>query len=1228
VRETSQGITEVNVPVTAEMSQQILDSSDDCIKMLDLEGRILFISQGGQALLCIQDVTPFLHTSWIEFWEGADQQAAIAAIVKAKAGEVCTFQGYRPTLTGEPKWWDCKLSPIRNAEGQIERLLCISRDITARKRSEDERQQAEERLRKNEEHLSAIFSQAAVGFAEISLDGHFQRVNNELCRILGRSRTEMLATRIFDITHPEDVARSLETFEALVQTGQPVVLDKRYLHPNGAIVWANSSLTRIDDEQDQPRSVLAVTVDLSDRKQAEEIARRTAAFNAFRVSLTDALRSLADPVEIQAAASRVLGEYLGANRVAYFEVRGADYVVERDYVNGVAALVGSYSIESFGPRLLAAYRTGHAVSTVDVTTDPNLSSAQRAAYAAIQIGAYIGIPLIKGGEFVAGLAVHMSNPRSWTSDEITLTEEVAERTWAAVERARAEAALRKSEEKYRSLFNSMDEGFCLIKVLFDETGKAYDYCFLEANSAFEKHTGLVGAVGKTMRELVPQHDAHWFEIYGEIVLTGKPARFENAARELGRFFDVYAFRIDEPHEHKVAVLFNNISDRKQAEATLRASEERLQRAIAIGTVGVIFFNANGNITDANDAFLHLSGYSRADVVQGLLRWDVLIPPEWMPQSLKALEELETTGRTTPHEKEYIRKDGSRWWGLFAATRLNATESVEFIIDVSDRKRIEGSLRQSESRFRLVVESAKDYAIFTLDLNRLVTSWNSGAERLLGYTEAEIVGRSGDLIFTPEDVERERPQREMELALTQGRAENERWHVCKDGSRFWGSGLVMPLRDEAGTTQGVVKIMQDKTTQRQAEAEREQLLQREQSARSDAERANHLKDEFLAVLSHELRSPLNPILGWSKLLQNRNLGEAKTRQALQTIERNAQLQAELIEDLLDVSRILQGKLSLTVNSINLAIPIRAAMETVRLAAEAKSIQIQATLDHEVESVVGDATRLQQVVWNLLSNAVKFTPIGGRVDVRLEQIGSWEPEVESLEAAPIPAFAQITISDNGRGIDSDFLPHVFDYFRQEDGATTRKFGGLGLGLAIVRQIVELHGGTVGVESQGEGLGATFTVRLPLVSRTENPELRTENLALGSQPPTLSTPLAGLQILVVDDDADSLDFIAFVVEQAGATVRTATSGVEAIATLMQSPVDILLSDVGMPDMDGYMLMRQVKLLPPEQGGQVKAIALTAYAGDFNQQQALQAGFQQHVAKPVEPEVLVKAISALCSS
>jgi len=811
----------------------------------------------------------------------------------------------------------------------------------------------------------------------------------------------------------------------------------------------------------------------------------------------------------------------------------------------------------------------------------------------------------------------------------------------------------------------------------------------------------------------------------------------------------------------------DITDRKQTAAALSQNEARLRGFVDANVVGILYGDIYGNIHEANDELLRIVGYTREDLKAGRLRWIDITPPEYLPRDEQAIAEARARGACTPYEKEYIRKDGRRVPVLLGYSLVGAAreESVAFILDLSDRKHSAAALRQSETRFRLMVESAKEYAIFTLNLNGIITSWNSGAERLLGYQEAEILGRDGRIIFTPEDNARGKAEQEQQIALAQGQAENERWHLRKDGSRFWGSGLVMPLQTEAGNMQGFIKIMQDRTAQRQAEerfrllydttsdllateqpmtlmhnlfnklaaqleldyfynymveekdnhqmlhlssyagiseevaqaiasiefgqylcglvahARRQIVLDQAQiathpnaqlicslgitayagqplivqgrllgtlsfasrtrtsftseeidllqstcdqmaialertnltaSLQQQAEQlrqANRIKDEFLAVLSHELRSPLNPILGWTKLLQSGKLDAAKTAQALATIERNAKLQTELIEDLLDVSRILQGKLSLNIRPVDLAMTVAAAIETVSLAAQAKAIDIKTTLDAQVGEVLGDSSRLQQIVWNLVSNAVKFTPRGGRVTVRLTRVGNQ---------------AQITVTDTGKGIDPEFLPYVFDYFRQEDGATTRQFGGLGLGLAIVRHLVELHGGTVAVDSRGEGQGATFTVKLPLSEKKEqeNPEQRL------TSPPTTNRPLLGIRVLVIDDEPDMRDVIAFSLEQSGAEVMTVATATEALAALAQFQPDILLSDIGMPGMDGYMLLRQVRALSPEQGGQVLAIAFTAYATEVEQQQALQAGFQEHLAKPIEPDILVKEIVKLLSN
>ncbi|MEG5037215.1 ATP-binding protein [Microcoleus sp. AT3-A2] len=411
-------------------------------------------------------------------------------------------------------------------------------------------------------------------------------------------------------------------------------------------------------------------------------------------------------------------------------------------------------------------------------------------------------------------------------------------------------------------------------------------------------------------------------------------------------------------------------------------------------------------------------------------------------------------------------------------------------------------------------------------------------------------------------------------------------------------------------------VQERTAQLEASNRtKDELLMREQIIRAEAEAANRAKDEFLSILSHELRTPLNAILGWSTMLRQKNLSEDKVARALETIERNAKSQAQLIEDILDVSRIITGKLRLRVRPVNLVPVIESAIESVQLAAEVKSIRLQSVLDSEAGPLLGDADRLQQVVWNLLSNALKFTPKDGRVQISLQRVNS---------------HVEITVSDTGSGISSDFLPYVFDRFSQHDSTTTRSYGGLGLGLAIVRQLVELHGGTVTVVSPGIGQGTTFIVQLPVMIihlPPSDPE-PLNSLVEANGRVEGSPTLEGLQILVVEDEADALELLSTILEKYGADVMAVASVKEAltiIETATDHSPDVLVSDIGMPDEDGYSLIRKLRQLEAQRGGRLPAIALTAYARNDDRQQTLLAGFQMHLTKPVDAAELVAVVASL---
>jgi signal transduction histidine kinase/DNA-binding response OmpR family regulator len=409
-----------------------------------------------------------------------------------------------------------------------------------------------------------------------------------------------------------------------------------------------------------------------------------------------------------------------------------------------------------------------------------------------------------------------------------------------------------------------------------------------------------------------------------------------------------------------------------------------------------------------------------------------------------------------------------------------------------------------------------------------------------------------------------------------------------------------------------ELQQEVTERKQAEEERAKLLVREQAARADAESANRTKDEFLATLSHELRTPLTAILGWAHLLRSGKLPDETATSALETIERNARAQSQLIDDLLDVSRIITGKLSLEISPVELAPIIESAINTVRPSAEAKNIRLEMELDPAAGAVAGDGNRLQQVVWNLFSNAIKFTPARGSVNVRLRRVNS---------------HVEIMVSDTGQGISAEFLPHVFDRFRQADGTTTRTHGGLGLGLAIVRHLVELHGGQVHADSLGVGKGSTFTVNLPLINGDrERSEVKSAHqLSVDDGTPPAYSSLDGLRVLVVDDELDTRDLVAAVLARSGAEVQTAATASDAIEALENWIPDVLVSDIGMPGEDGHTLIKRVRELDAKQPGWIPALALTAYASVEDRMRALSAGFQMHMAKPLDPAELVAAIASL---
>ncbi len=608
--------------------------------------------------------------------------------------------------------------------------------------------------------------------------------------------------------------------------------------------------------------------------------------------------------------------------------------------------------------------------------------------------------------------------------------------------------------------------------------------------------------------------------------------------------------------------------------------------------------------------------------------------------------------------------------LFKKTEAVKEQTAQLVV-------VNTELRQSEERFRSL-STCSPVGIFEIDTEggckytnpRYQAICEGGCkytnpryQAICGLKAAESLEKRWLESVHPED--KERAVATWSAYIREGRDYSEEFRFqTAHGSIRWVQVRSSPMLSGQGDLLGYVGTLEDITERKQAEEVRAQVI-REQTARQEAEAANRMKDEFLAVLSHELRTPLTSMLGWSKILRAKKLDDKATSRALEAIERNATSQMQLIEDILDVSRIIRGQLRLNVSAVNLISVMEAALEAVRPLAEPKDIKLNTVLDTSVGSVYGDPARLQQVVWNLLTNAIKFTPKGGRVDVKLSKYFGFsisdfgyaqsndlglesdgfgyaqsndlglESDGKNLDSSNIDEssnlksqiqnskfqYAQIQVIDTGIGISSEFLPKVFERFRQADSTTTRSHNGLGLGLAIVRHLVELHKGTIFAQSLGAGQGATFTVRLPLLDSRGNRGNREATGEISS--PMASTPLAGLRVLVVDDEADTRNFLSFMFEEYGAFATAVASVDEALAVLEQAKPDILISDIGMSEQDGYTLIRKLRSLEPEKGGCIPAIALTAYTREEDRLEALSAGFQQHLSKPIDPNKLIAVVA-----
>ena len=901
---------------------------------------------------------------------------------------------------------------------------------------------------------------------------------------------------------PDQDEHWFEIYGRVSLTGEPALFEQQST-PLGR--WWSVYAFRIED---QPRGQIGVLFnEITDRKRRED-------YHGFLLKLSDLLRPLADPEKVQAVAANLLGAHLGVNRSYYGEVRGEYVSISHSYVDGLPPMTGSFRVDDyFGTRSTDSYRAGKLQVCVNTATDPIFNAEERQALQGQHIGAYVAVPLVKEGEWVGTFGVDNVEPREWAPSEIELVREVAERTWAAVQYGRAEKALGKSEEKYRLLFDSVDEGFATVEVLFDNDDKAVDYVILETNQAHEKMSGMPRAfVGKRVREVMPTIERSMVERVGRVALTGEPIRFEEYVGALGRWFEIHLSRVGGEGSRTVASLANNITERKRREHHAAFLDKLSQRLVSLDRSEDIV-RATG---EALDAYLDVSFLHLVDVE--------------LDHGDEPAEARFTMLATWEREGLVIASGAYRAGDYLSEQFLRAARAGETVV-----------IRDTDTDPRVDTE----------------------AYRLIGIRAVVAVPILKD----------------------------DAWPgliaVCSSGIRDW-------RPDEVTLIVEVAHRVYFRFERVRADAAL-------RASRAELAEADRRKDEFIAMLAHELRNPLAPIRTGLELIRLAGDTPGSVERVRAMMERQIGHMVRLIDDLLDVSRITSGKLELQPEPTPLNMLVNSAIEANRAAIAAKQIELSVDLPKTPCVLDVDPTRFIQVISNLLHNATKFTEPGGSLRVSAHVGGSDGGKRMDLS---------LSVIDSGIGMSAELLPRIFELFTQ--GERGSPLPGLGIGLALARRLVEMHGGQIDARSDGPGTGSEFVIRLPL-SATDMQPHSAEHITVR----TLKR-----RVVVIDDNHDAANTTAMLVEALGGECRVAYDGISGVHEVLAYGPEIVLLDIGMPGLDGYETCSRIRR---ELGRGVIVVALTGFGQEQDRDKAFQSGFDLHLTKPVNPKELAELLNKL---
>jgi PAS domain S-box-containing protein len=1091
---------------------------------------------------------------------------------------------------GRIRWALSQGKVFYDKDGQPVRMVGNDIDITDRK-------QAEITLRESEQRYAALAKISPVGIFRTDTQGDCLYTNDRWCELAGLSPLEAKGKGWLNALHPEDRDRVCAEWYHAAELNQPFRSEYRFQTPEGVVSWLIGQATSERDGEGNLIGYVGTVTDITVRKQVEKALQGS----------EKQFRQLAENID------------------AVFWIR--DAVAQRiNYVSPAYQRLWGLNPQDLYEDLQAWVNYIHPDDR-----EPTEKAFQEKA---------------PSGQFDQEYRIVLPNGQvRWVRDRCfplySETGEIYRFTGIAEDitnRKQAEEALQESEQKLRLFVK-----YAPVSVaMFDRN---MHYLAASQRLIDEYHMGSIESVlGRSHYETfpIPMPD-HWRQAH-QRGLAGNIEKCDEDCVVLADGslhwlrWEVHPWYTGTGEVGGIFIFVDNITQRKQTEVVLRENEQLLRLAITGAGQGIWDWDMETQV---------LTWDARCKEIFGLPP-DFPVTYEWHLEALHPVDRQRVQAAATialNERTEFVEEyrtfhpNGAMYWilargcGFYDAMgkpyRMSGT-----VIDITARKQVEIDLQERNAHVKLLYETTRDL----LSNDQPLTLIQSVFEDLKALVDLDVYfnymlnkQQQKLHLISYAGVSAEQAQEiawlDLGVAICGTVAQQRRQFMqtdlqhCTDPK----AALVRSLGLTAYCAQPL--IVQDKlfgtlsfgsctrleftpSEQNLFQAicdqiaialERSELFSSLQQQTEELIRVNRIKDEFLAILSHELRSPLNPILGWAKLLQTRTFDSAKTAEALATIERNAKLQTQLIDDLLDVAKILRGKLSLEIAPVDLVFVIEAAIDTVRAAAITKNIHLHPVLP-QIGQVSGDATRLQQVVWNLLSNAIKFTPNNGHVEIRLERAEDQ---------------AYITVSDTGKGIKPDFLPYIFETFRQEDATTTRQYGGLGLGLSIVRHLVEAHGGTIGADSLGEGQGATFTIRLPLLKPEPDNNRAEEWLE--------ELDLKGVRVLAVDDEPDACELLSALLTQYGAEVLTVNTAMEVLTNLESFRPDIVISDIGMPNMDGFSLIQNIRALPTEKGGQIPAIALTAYAREEDYQQAIANGYECHVTKPLNPDQLVRAVMVL---